>query len=192
VPLGLHKTGSSLNQVNGWMKISISDIKKSAGLSLVFDFKDEFKIESLALVSPLEAHLKLTNVGSSNILLQGSLEAEVAQICSRCAEGYSQKLRVELCEEFVPEGDSRLNADNKDLSLEDLNIFSLEEEFIDLTEVIRQNLISALPLQPLCRKDCRGLCPQCGVNLNVAPCSCKTMVKDSCWQPLKKLKKQEV
>ena len=169
------------------MKIDIHEIKKSVGLSLLFDLKDNYELKDFVFTSPLEAHLSLTNTGD-NFLLQGKLTITIAQTCSRCAENFEQQLNFELCEEFVPEGNPRLMEKSKEVVSEEVNVFSLESESINISEVIRQNLIAALPLQPLCLKDCKGLCPQCGANKNTSSCGCETSSQNIRWMPLKKLK----
>ena len=59
---------------------------------------------------------------------------------------------------------------------------------MDLEAIIREQIILMVPLKPLCREDCRGLCPNCGANLNLESCDCKTDKSDSPFAQLAKLK----
>jgi uncharacterized protein len=59
---------------------------------------------------------------------------------------------------------------------------------LDISQEIRDTVILGLPSKILCRQDCRGICPQCGVNLNEAECDCKQQTVDPRWEALKKLK----
>ena len=61
---------------------------------------------------------------------------------------------------------------------------------IDLGEDVRQTLILAVPLKLLCRPECKGLCPQCGTNLNNETCSCTTVEADPRWDALRALKEE--
>jgi len=61
------------------------------------------------------------------------------------------------------------------------------EMTVDLTEEIRQCLLLELPMKPLCRTDCKGLCPQCGHNRNEGPCSCRTEEPEDPWEKLRSL-----
>ena len=62
------------------------------------------------------------------------------------------------------------------------------DDQIDLDEVLREQFYLALPMKPLCREDCAGLCPQCGTNRNTGTCSCETEPEDPRLAPLRRLK----
>jgi uncharacterized protein len=74
-----------------------------------------------------------------------------------------------------------------ELKPEELEQFFYEGDEIDLLELVREQIILALPLYPRCREDCPGLCPRCGANLNREKCSCQLEEVDSRWQVLKNL-----
>lgn len=167
------------------MKIDISDIKKSKGLSRFIHLDDLQAPCGLDLTSPLVSDLKLTNAGS-RILVQGRLRTSLRLVCSRCADEYVQVLEVEVDEQFLP-ADSPEVPRGEDLDLEDLSVFTYEHETIDLSEVIRQNLLAESPIKPLCRQDCRGLCPQCGTNLNEGSCTCTDEEVEPRWAALSEI-----
>jgi uncharacterized protein len=70
---------------------------------------------------------------------------------------------------------------------EDVDISYYRDDRIDLNELLREQFYLALPMKPLCRDDCKGLCPQCGTNLNTGACSCATQWEDPRLAPLKGL-----
>ena len=71
---------------------------------------------------------------------------------------------------------------------EEPGFFTIDDHHIlDLTEAVRQYILLATPMKPLCRKDCAGLCPTCGCNLNQVSCNCPPSPADSRWSELKKL-----
>ncbi|MCA9680433.1 MAG: DUF177 domain-containing protein, partial [Myxococcales bacterium] len=68
-------------------------------------------------------------------------------------------------------------ADDEDagleLAAEDLDVFAYDGESVDLEPIVREQLVLAVPYAPLCKEDCRGLCPQCGIDRNVETCTCQ-------------------
>jgi uncharacterized protein len=101
---------------------------------------------------PLRYELTV-HVVSGELLVKGRLSTEAAFRCSRCAEW----LRREVTEE----------------AYEHARALEPGTESVDLTADLRESILLAFPAYPLCRKGCRGLCPQCGANLNENPCRCR-------------------
>jgi len=97
-------------------------------------------------------------------------------------------MTVKVEEEYFPTVDVVSGAP---LALpEEPGVFTISEQHIlDLTEAIRQNAIVAIPMKPLCREDCAGICPKCGKDLNQGECGCPTEEVDPRWAKLLKLKK---
>src|SRR6266850_1290713 len=69
-------------------------------------------------------------------------------------------------------------ADSVELGADDLDVDFYENDELDMARVVVNETTLALPMKPLCREDCRGLCPVCGANRNVAPCTCDTRPPD--------------
>ncbi len=97
-----------------------------------------------------------------------------------------------IAEEYLPL-DNTLPTAEDELSLEELSIFTFgNDRVLDLSEAVRQDILLNLPMQPLCKADCRGLCPTCGKNRNEGECGCEieslTPTEDR-WAPLEALKK---
>src|SRR5215213_1677197 len=80
-------------------------------------------------------------------------------------------------------------AENVELQAEDLILSAYEGDAVDLDELVREQILLALPSRHLCREDCKGLCQKCGANLNDAPCSCEQGEVDPRWAALADLKK---
>ncbi len=132
---------------------------------------------------PVSGKVRLlrTNRG---VLVRGEATTVVTCSCSRCLTSYSQGVHVRLEEEFFPliEVNTGVPAP---LPSDASEPFTIDEHHIlDLTEVLRQDSLLALPMKPLCRPDCPGLCPTCGHNLNQGPCQCDNAVLDPRWQVL--------
>jgi uncharacterized protein len=120
--------------------------------------------------SPFRGKLTLTRTDCS-ILVKGVIESEVELTCSRCLNSFRCPLTLNIEEEFFPTTDIISGAA---LPLSgDLDHFTIDERHVlDLTEALRQCAVLAIPMKPLCREDCVGLCPSCGHNLNQGPCAC--------------------
>jgi len=103
------------------------------------------------------------------VLVMAELELAPAHLeCARCLETFEAPLSVAFDEEYVLEHDP-LTGRPLPVDAEDFRID--EHRHLDLSEAVRQYEEAALPLRPLCRADCRGLCPHCGRNLNMDPCT---------------------
>ena len=105
------------------------------------------------------------------ILARGDAEGSLELECSRCLEPFIAHPRIHFEEEFVPsiEVHSGTPLPPPD---DDLAFVIDANHILDLEEALRQNIIATLPMQPVCRADCAGLCPVCGANRNLTPCDC--------------------
>ena len=120
------------------------------------------------------------------ILVKGVLHTEVELTCSRCLSVFSYPVTLNINEEYIPTIDVVSGAPLP--SVEEPGCFTINERHVlDLTEAIRQYVLLAIPMKPLCREDCAGLCPTCGHNLNLGACDCPLQPVDPRWVALTKL-----
>ncbi len=121
-----------------------------------------------------------------SILAKGTLHTEVEVTCSRCLSLFIYPLILNIEEEYFPITDVVSDAS---LPLpEEPGCFTIDEHHVlDLAEAIRQYALLAIPMKPLCRGDCAGLCPNCGHNLNQGPCDCLSQEIEPRWSELGKL-----
>jgi uncharacterized protein len=116
------------------------------------------------------------------ILVSAELESQVTLACGRCLSEFTLPLTLHVEEEFFPMVDvvtgRRLPqpAGSEGSSID-------ANHTLDLTEVLRQCVITSQPMKPLCSSDCPGLCQQCGANLNQYHCNCHTAQRDRRWGP---------
>jgi uncharacterized protein len=116
------------------------------------------------------------------VLVQGRLHAQAALGCSRCLEPVAVPLDVELEEIFTPTIDI-LTGRPVQREEEDRALWIDDRHLLDLSEVLRQDILLALPMHVLCSEECQGLCPVCGQNLNQGSCGC-TPEPDARWAAL--------
>ncbi len=117
----------------------------------------------------LEVETAYYRVGRE-IFFQGGLRGAVKAICARCAEEYTFTLEAPFT--FVLAPRPALGGEERELSAEDMALSFYEGTEIDVTPLVHEQAILALPTRPLCREDCRGLCARCGANLNAGTCRC--------------------
>jgi uncharacterized protein len=103
------------------------------------------------------------SLAGQTLLVQGKLWTRVTLACNRCLKPFEQELRVA---EFVA---------HRELT---------GEELVDLTEEVREDILLELPGYPVCRAQCKGLCPVCGQNLNEGSCSCARTSVHPSWAAL--------
>jgi uncharacterized protein len=140
----------------------------------------------------LTGRAKVTRVGD-RLLVQGAVAAEVEVECSRCIERFTMPVEGTLEEQFQPTVDVDTGAPiaRAAYDADDLTFDIDTNHLMDLSEPVRQSLLVALPMKPLCRADCKGLCPQCGANWNDGACDCKTETVDQRWAGLRELRLDE-
>jgi uncharacterized protein len=126
--------------------------------------------EGVESVSPLRGTVKL-NRTNRGVLADADVATDLKLECSRCLEEVVVPIKTHITEEYYPTVDLRsgVAVDRPDGGTG----FMLNEAHeLDLTEPVRQSILLELPMKPLCRADCAGLCPRCGQNLNERRCDC--------------------
>jgi uncharacterized protein len=122
--------------------------------------------------------------------LVGTARTELELPCSRCLEPFRFPLDLAFDQRYLPQPDASPD-EEREVVEEDLETSFYRDEQIDLNELLREQFYLALPMKPLCREDCRGLCVQCGTNLNTATCDCSPAWEDPRLGTLKQLKTRD-
>ena len=143
------------------MKIDISHILKSAGEQEKVKFDDviEYEDDNVKIVSPVKVDAKLINTGKT-ILLTGKVELQVELTCCRCLKAFKCPMTLYLEEEYsLLTSHAKARKEEQEIELKDEDfVFEIGgDNTIDLFEAIRQNLLTVVPLKPLCRKKCKGI-----------------------------------
>jgi uncharacterized protein len=132
--------------------------------------------EDFRVTSDVQVAGKLFKKGE-RYRLAGQVRARLEVPCSRCLERFSLPVEPDVDLTYQPRPEQTTDAD-VELEEEDLTTAFYRDHVIDLAEMIREQFYLALPMRPLCREDCRGLCPHCGTNLNAAACGCDVRWED--------------
>ena len=110
----------------------------------------------------------------ADVLLQSDFALELVVDCSACLRDFELRVPVAFALTLKPAPAQRqVSSEELELSKEELGEFFFEGDFLDLGEILREQILLALPMYPRCREDCRGLCPVCGANLNETECGCE-------------------
>jgi uncharacterized protein len=130
-------------------------------------------------------------VDGSTVHVRGDLEGRVTVECGRCLDHYPVDIGQRMDLFYLPRLADRPEDEEEEVELDDHDVVVgyYEGEKLDLGEVVREQLLLALPLKRLCRQDCRGLCPSCGRNRNTESCACVEPEEplDPRLEPLRKL-----
>ncbi len=161
-------------------------MKASIGASLAADIHEEdvqFD-EDLKVIGPVDGHVRLRRI-NQGILADGWVDLTLELTCNRCLKEFRQSMHVTFLEQFQPTIDIITGLALPPIEEED--IFAIDDHHqVDLTEAVRQRVLLEIPMVPICREDCAGLCPQCGQDLNLGPCACQP-AEDSRFNILKEL-----
>lgn len=141
---------------------------------------DEYRI-----VTPVELDFDV-HKDKEKFRLEGRARTELELSCSRCLEPFRMPVDAEFDLRFLPASEMPTE-DEREMQEEDVDSSYYRDDQIDLNELLREQFYLALPMKPLCAPDCRGLCPQCGTNLNTSSCGCESRWEDPRLAPLKGL-----
>lgn len=163
------------------MIIQVSELPEEG---LTFDDAAAFQSAFADASWRLDAvNLTLTPDGT-DVVVHGRIDATVPQACGRCVESFPAPVTANVDLTLTPRpGDG----DNRELGQDDLDVDFYVGGELDLDRLIEAETTLALPMKPLCRTDCRGLCPVCGVNRNVTACQCAERPPDPRLAVLKNL-----
>ena len=139
----------------------------------------------LHLADPVRVRVNLSRSGKV-ILVKSGIEAGVKCTCVRCLDPFTLTLSSEIRFSLNPKPDPNLAAPEEiALTRDDVETAYYEGKEVDLSPPIQDQVLLTLPPKVICREDCRGLCPQCGKNLNRESCQCLGSETDPRLAPLK-------
>ena len=151
------------------MNIQLEQIFNLEGSKKEFNFffEPEYSLsDDISLDTPgIAVSGKIEN-NTGIVSLSGNAEFSATVVCSRCAEGFKKKFKVEF-EHLLA---NKLENDDND------DYIVVEDSVLELSSLVCEDIIFSLPLRFLCDEKCKGLCSRCGKNLNEGPCDCKKEV----------------
>jgi uncharacterized protein len=173
------------------MRIEVENLKEKAETFSHEYAPEEVELgeEAARLVSAAEVQGGASRKGEE-VRVRGTIKTEVELLCDRCLAPRRAPLEVEFDARFIPQSAAAGAEENVELLADDLGVAAYEGDSIDLDELVREQIVLALPSRNLCREDCKGLCPQCGSDLNAGHCDCARGETDPRWAALADWKKE--
>ena len=179
------------------MKIRLDQLPEGEGVDFRFDESDPDFAEVLSSVAESKsAQMK----GSAELRLEywperldvlGQLEARGPFTCVRCLTRFEMAVERNITHILVRNLDVTDSSDEEvELNRSDLDRSELRGDSVNLTDVLREELLLAMPMKAVCSDDCEGICSGCGVDLNNESCICKPQI-DERWAALAALKTDE-
>ncbi len=141
--------------------------------------------ESAVLRQPPKVRGRINRSGAE-VDLQGGIKAGVEVECDRCLKPIRVSVETSFDVRYLPAAEYR-RGENHELDANDLSLALFDGQAIDIDQLVREQILLSLPLRRLCRGDCRGLCPICGIDRNVSSCECEIREHDPRWSALEDL-----
>ena len=140
--------------------------------------------DAFRVVSPVSLTFDVDRQETGRYRVAGHLTGEIELLCSRCLERFTLPVRADFDLRYVPRTEN-VGEGEQEVEEDDLTTAFYADDQIDLGELIAEQFHLALPMKPLCSEGCKGLCPQCGTNLNTGTCNCSRQWTDPRLAPLK-------
>jgi len=146
--------------------------------------------ELFRVVSPVTLSFDIDRQEPGRYRVAGHLTGEVEVACGRCLEPFTLPVASDFDLRYVPRTEN-VGEGEREVEEDDLATAFYDDDQIDLTHLIMEQFQLALPMKALCSNTCKGLCPQCGTNLNTGSCDCSVKWEDPRLAALKALKRAE-
>ncbi len=178
------------------IEIKIEDIKETGlTLNLVKDrdwlntLVGHQEAQDFSFPTPVAITAIITKSGR-NILVRGKIKTRAGLSCARCLESFEHSIDTDMDVTFMP---TSKDPNEAHMQVEgvasDLEFYEPDADTIDISKIVRDQVLLAIPFKPLCEESCKGLCAQCGVNLNKTSCGCDKSIFNPKFEILRKLTK---
>ena len=177
------------------MRLDLNEIATHLGKHVKYII-DEPTVEDpesgLKLREAVTGEVTFSNTGNF-VVARGKFHTKMELECSRCLKSYTMDVDMPIDEAFsiTPPVPEMVQEDEEEELPEDAKEPLFEENVFNLTELLRQNILVAVPIKPLCEEACQGLCPQCGKDLNEGSCECPPDQETSAFAELASLLEKE-
>ena len=172
------------------MRIEIKGLERE-GKAFTYTYEPgelTFDDEHTRLLDLLEVSGRLSRK-ENQIILQGVLTTRIEVRCDRCLGAVTVPVETQFEVAYITAADYE-STETAELQAEDLGFSIFDGEAINLDELVREQVLLALPTRLLCDEECKGLCPNCGSDLNINLCSCESGELDPRWAALAALKRR--
>jgi len=141
--------------------------------------------ERVSLVAPVNVTGKVRLAGTE-VLVNGHIETRAQVECDRCLKPVELPVNVDFDLQYIT-GGAYESSGAAELTEDELSVSVFDGEAIDVDEIVKEQILLAVPTRTLCRPDCKGICPDCGIDKNTGDCNCGATEVDPRWAALKNL-----
>ena len=169
------------------MRVELASLERQGG-KFAHDYQPgelELNEARVTVVAPPRVAGRIQQ-SDSKVAVKGEVSAELQLECDRCLKSLFIPVTGAFEVEYVTPDIYRAG-EAAELLDEDLSLSVFDGEVVDIDELVREQLLLALPAQVLCREECKGLCPECGADRNLADCKCQEAEIDPRWAGLKEI-----
>ncbi len=168
------------------MLIRLSKFLSSEQISLKIN--ENFVIDDEVFLSKTHLHKNIVFSGEvfkvdESVVMNGKIEYTLAGECARCLKPFDKTIETNFEAVLLQQLDETVEDESDEIRLK------ITDGCVDLEEIIKQMIYLSLPMKSLCKEDCKGICPNCGVNLNYEECKCENNLTDPRFDKLKDLLK---
>jgi uncharacterized protein len=163
------------------MKIVIADIPDEG---LTVDVEEKLTLEGISAGSPVTGTLQVSK-SDREVIVIGKITSELDLQCSRCLKGFRRPLDIPVTVVYHPV--EEIAEERHELRNDEMDMGFYRGEEIDLEELVREQVLLNMQMKPLCNENCKGICPNCGADLNAGACGCETQKIDPRLKVLKRL-----
>ena len=142
--------------------------------------------ERVKLTAPATVNGKIRLAGNE-VFVNGHVDARTQVECDRCLKSIELPVSSDFELEYITGSEYESSA-VAELTEAEMAVAVFDGEALDVDEIVKEQILLAVPTRMLCREDCEGICPQCGVDRNTGECNCETKEIDPRWAVLKNLK----
>jgi len=152
--------------------IRLSEIEDVLVVKGEMDTERLSKIENneLKLVSPVRYELTVRKIDDT-VSIEGPVALEAILSCSRCLDEFRLPLSLNMAIKLTPKSELPCSSE-MELHSEDLDVYYYEGDEIDIDPFVYEEVMLNIPVRPLCKEECKGICGNCGKNRNTEPCNC--------------------
>ena len=142
--------------------------------------------ERVSLIEPATVTGKV-RLSGEQVFVNGHVETRAQVECDRCLQPVAIPVNADFTLEYISGSDYE-SSDVVELTEDELSVSVFDGEALDVDEIVKEQILLAVPTRMLCREDCKGICPECGTDRNTGKCNCVTNDIDPRWAALKDLR----
>jgi len=170
------------------MRIELENLEGGRG-----DFAHVYQPDEL---DPVDERIRLTEpatvkgkvrLSGNEVFVNGHIDTRAQVECDRCLQQIELPVSADFALEYITGSDYE-TSNLAELTEDAMAVSVFDGETIDVDEIVKEQIVLAVPTRVLCREDCKGICPQCGIDKNTGECQCVTDDIDPRWAALKNLK----